>query len=290
MGMENIVKALKSDYRIWTNTLVVALMVYTYLNPIGLPISVGTHAQALYDFIEDLPTGSVAYIECKSAPATYPSTGQCMEDIMAHFHRRGIRFILVATYDAPSVQVSLWALDNTRAEAEQYGREYGVDYVWAGLLGLGSGGGLPIYAAMGEDLTYPVLDYYGTPLAELPLYKEIMADDGKADLFDIDFIVGSHVSPLMYMQTWFFPNNIKIPFVDIEQAYSTPEIMAYYPEWTFSIINDITGTAEYEYLINRPRFPLQNMDVISSTHIMLLILVIVGNVYGFYKRGMEKGR
>jgi hypothetical protein len=49
----------------------------------------------------------------------------------------------------------------------------------------------------------------------------------------------------------------------------------------------LTSTAEYEKLINRPALAIAGVDAVSMSHLLVVLLVILGNVGYFATRGRK---
>lgn len=240
---------------------------YVILNPIGLPLTISDSVQSAYDFIDDLPEGSIVLCGFETGAGGYPSQGPQMGAYVRHMMDRNIKLVFVSGFiDGPTVVTTKLFPDLKIAESKTYGE----DYV---LLGYISGGPTGM-AAFGTNIRNILpTDYYNTPIDDIPMM------DGVETVADFDLVIccsqGSpgwqdylkqyvevHGTPLICGTLGSAPE--MVPF------YQSGQIVGYTP--------DLRGAAEYEVISGHPGYAVTSLDAMSIYHVILLVFLVIGNV------------
>ncbi|MBU1082502.1 MAG: hypothetical protein KKB59_18595, partial [Spirochaetes bacterium] len=164
--------------------------------------------------------------------------------------------------------------------AEEYGKEYGVDYVHLGYYA-GAEAGIASFLA-DISSTYPS-DFNKIPLEDLPLMQTVKNHE------QIDLAIcatgGGDILPAWIRQahTTYGIKMLLIPGGGVI-TYAVP----YYPDQTLGIVGGLRGAAEYELLINRPGSAIAGMDSLSVSFAWLIILMLVCNI-GYIRDRLSKG-
>ena len=258
------------DRRIlWAIQLVI--MVVILLRPIGLPIQVGAETQRYYDFLDNLPEGSIIWLEYGFAPSGEVEIGPMVTATFHHAFSRGLRVVGGGLWPVgPHIAESLF-----NEIADQYPDvEYGVNYV-----NLGFNPGQEMLARQLVDdvwRTVRNVDHYGNPLSELPLMEEVprlTADYVSA------LIVFSEGSPGPEEWLAAVTEHTGIPQLIGAIQMSVPRMMPYIATGQYAaIIPGARGTAEYEFLLGQPGSAIAGQDVMSAMTVYLWLLILVGNV------------
>lgn len=238
------------------------------LYPVGLPIKISSEVRGVYDHIESLPERSVFLLSIDFDPASKPELYPQAIALLRHAFRKNLRV----------VTMTLWVSGTGMADqlvsqvAKEMGKENGKDYVFLGW----SPGGQAVIINMGQDLstTFPS-DYGGRPTRELPVLN------GVHNLKDVSYMV-SLGAGRPGVEEWYVFGKDKYKF---ELGGGCTGVMApgLYPLLRSGQINGLIGglrgAAEYESLIGQKGQAVAGMDAQSATHIAIIVLVIICNVF-----------
>ncbi len=236
---------------------------------IGLPNKVTKEVRMVYDALEELEPGSVVLVSFDHEASSLPEIKPMAVAILRHCFSRNLKVLglaLLAEGTAIGDEIM-------REVAKEYEKEYGQDYVFLGFR--------PQYMAailgMGEDMhrVFPQ-DYQGNSTAELLVIKDlknyedipliISVADGDIPTYWINFANARYhkriaIAVTAVMATSFYP------FLSSGQLVG--------------LVGGLKGAAEYEILIQRPGMGGKGMDAQSIAHLMILVLVLLGNVTFF---------
>ena len=243
------------------------------LFPIGLPIKGSPEVRAVYDYIESLPEGSVFLLSMDFDPASKPELEPQAISLLRHAFTRNLR-VIVMTLWLPGTGLAEQTISSV---AQDFGKEKGKDYVFLGF----SPGASALIIAMGQDLykAFPS-DYYDTPTKEIPLLKDV------PNLRHIDYVV-SLAAGTPGVETWYVFGKDKYQF---ELGGGSTGVIApgLYPLLRSGQINGLIGglrgAAEYELLIGFEGSAAGGMDAQSATHMTIIVLVLLANLFYFISR------
>lgn len=238
------------------------------LYPVGLPIKISSEVRGVYDHIESLPERSVFLLSIDFDPASKPELYPQAIALLRHAFRKNLRV----------VTMTLWVSGTGMADqlvtqvANEMGKENGKDYVFLGW----SPGGQAVIINMGQDLStaFPS-DYSGRPTKELPVLS------GVRNLKDVGYMV-SLGAGRPGVEEWYVFGKDKYKF---ELGGGCTGVMApgLYPLLRSGQINGLIGglrgAAEYESLIGQKGQAVAGMDAQSATHIAIIVLVFICNLF-----------
>lgn len=248
------------------------------LYPVGLPIRISSEVRGVYDHIEALPEHSVFLLSIDFDPASKPELYPQAIALLRHAFKKNLRVITM----------TLWVSGTGMADqlvtqvAIEMGKENGTDYTFLGW----SPGGQAVIINMGQDLysAYPS-DYRGTPTKELPILE------GVRSLKDVGYMV-SLGAGRPGVEEWYVFGKDKYKF---EMGGGCTGVMApgLYPLLRSGQINGLIGglrgAAEYENLIGQKGKAVAGMDAQSATHLAIIVLVIMCNLFYFSLRQQQGG-
>jgi hypothetical protein len=238
------------------------------LYPVGLPIRISPEVRGVYDYIDSLPEGSMFLMSMDFDPASKPELQPQAIAILRHAFRKNLRVI----------GMTLWVTGTGLADqiisqvAKETGKENGKDYVFLGW----SPGGSAVIINMGQDLTgtFPA-DYNGRPTKTLPVL------DGVHSLRDVAYAISLGAGN-PGVEAWYVFGKDKYKF---ELGGGCTGVMApgLYPLLRSGQINGLIGglrgAAEYESLIGQKGRAVAGMDAQSATHMAIVVLVIMCNLF-----------
>lgn len=243
---------------------------------IGLPNKVTKEVKMVYDSIEELEQGEVVLVSFDHEASSLPEIKPMAQAILRHCFSKNLKVVSFALL-AEGTAIGDEILRNV---ANEYDRKYGRDYVFLGFR--------PQYTAailgLGEDLhrVFPE-DYKGISTFELPLTKEIKNYE------DISLVVSLADGDL---PTYWI--NYAEARYNQRVAIAVTAVMAttYYPylssKQITGLVGGLKGAAEYEILINKPGMGSKGMDAQSVAHVVILLLVVLGNVSYFLSGKLRK--
>lgn len=243
------------------------------LYPVGLPIKISSEVRGVYDHIESLPERSVFFMSFDFDPASKPELHPQAIALLRHAFRKNLRV----------VTMTLWVTGTGLADqivtqvAKEMGKENGKDYVFLGW----SPGNTAVIINLGQNLynTFPS-DYGGKPTKGLPVL------DGVQSLKDVTYLLSLGAGN-PGVEAWYVFGKDKYKF---EMGGGCTGVMApgLYPLLRSGQINGLVGglrgAAEYESLIDQKGKAVAGMDAQSATHVAIIVLVIICNLFYFSMR------
>jgi hypothetical protein len=90
-------------------------------------------------------------------------------------------------------------------------------------------------------------------------------------------------SPADWVQQWTTPYDVSLACVVLKMMM--PSVSPYYGTGQVdALIPGAGASAEYELLVNRPGEGLASTDALSFAHLLIIVLVVLGNVVLLNKR------
>ena len=243
------------------------------LYPVGLPIKISQEVRGVYDHIESLPERSVVLLSLDFDPASKPELYPQAVAILRHAFKKNLRVIAM----------TLWVSGTGMADelltkvATESGKQRGADYVFLGW----SPGGTAVIINMGQDLynAFPS-DYGGKSTKGQPVLE------GVNSLKDVTYAVSLGAGN-PGVEAWYVFGKDKYKF---ELGGGCTGVIApgLYPLLRSGQINGLIGglrgAAEYESLIGQKGRAVAGMDAQSATHVAIIVLVALCNVFYFTLR------
>ena len=236
------------------------------VKPIGFPVHITKEVQQVYNAIDELPPGSTILISFDCESATIPEMYPMALAVLRHSFTKNLKIIGIALI-SEGTAIGQMALTQI---ADEFNKKYGVDYVYLGyrprmdatILGLG------------ENIVrvYPQ-DFYGNKTMELPMMADIH------NYNDIPLVV--ELADDSYLISW-----IQYAGARYHQRIvcGTTAVMAtsFYPYLNSGqiegLIGGLKGASEYEKLIDKPGNATKGMDAQSVAHLLIILLIALGNI------------
>jgi hypothetical protein len=255
--------------------LVMIVIVVPYLVPLPLPVPISERTREVYKYIEEVPPGGVVMMVFDLRAGLLGELWDGAVALARHVWSRPVK--IVAICSDPNGPIYYEQIVEQTIDKQE--KKYGEDYVMLGYLVAS----LPAYAGLSKSMrSIFTKDYYGNNLDSLKMMKTI--DSYK----DVNLIVaidwGS--SWIVLVQTWAGPYGT--PYVGCWTGVTVAQIIAYYPHIVRGIIAGARGAAEYEALVGKPGGGLTNASVLSTTHVLILAVIAIGNIQYFYGKLKRK--
>ncbi|MEE3193894.1 MAG: hypothetical protein VX289_05170 [Candidatus Poribacteria bacterium] len=268
-------KIMQIDRRIIFILVALAVIIPTLLK-VSFPITVSEPTRKLYDYIEDLPSGSTVLIAFDYGPSSMAELQPMGMAFLRHCFQKKIQVIgMTLVTDGATLGYEIMQEAAKTTDAID-----GEDYVYLGF----RPGTIQVMLGMGTTINSIFESDYsesrkGKPLAEIPMMAEIKNYD-QIDLV-LDLASSSTTEAwIAYINTRY---NQKIAAgvtgVIISQMY--PYLQT---EQLIGLMPGLMGAAEYETLIDTPAKATKRMSVQSFVHLLVFGLVILGNVAFFIEK------
>ena len=279
MGESSIWDRLQTIDRRVIYVLVVLSVGIPLLNPLGLPLDVSSETRTAYDKVNEyIQPGSVVVIAYEFIAGNWAEMGPISVAMTQHvFEKQDVRIIMLAM----GREQGPLLVEQTIDYIDTKGKLYGEDYVNLGFFA----GSEAAMASFASDIPGLVkMDYYGTPISQL------QAMEGLQDLNDVDlFICLWSGTPgwAEYLRQWYTP--YEIPVVGGTLGINGPGAAPYVAAGQLKgLVVGLRGGAEYEKLINKPGEAISGMDAITTSHLLVIALVVFGNIGYFASRSKRR--
>jgi len=249
------------------------------LNPLGLPLMVGSMSHAWYDTVDSMPAGSIVLFDIGYGSGGYPSLGPGNIAAFHQMFKKDLRIVIMATALEGSMMYPL-IMAGVKPE-KNYGAVYGEDYVFLGYI---AGGQTAMAGVLGDLHALASTDYQGTSLSSLPLAAEVSG----ADDFDL---VGYMTTAGGTAEGWVYQaySQYDRPLIAGMLSMMTTSMKPYYDTGQIlGLMDGIKGAADLEFLTNHPGDAIVSSDILSFTQTLVLILILIGNVAFWMQKGGAK--
>ncbi len=269
----NIWQKMEQMDRRWVYLMVGIAVFIPFLIPTSFPISITPEAQKLYDAVEALPDSSNVMLVFDYYPSTIAECEPMTIAALHHFFRKDCKVVTLSNIPlgGPSMAESV-----TRSIAPLYNKVYGIDFVNLGY----KANYVAVLSGMGTSIEgiFPT-DNSGTPLSELPLMHNVKNYDDVAFIYEVaDNATADYWVSIVNAQ-------YGTPMGCGTTAVSAPKYYAFVDAGQFvGLLGGMKGAAEYEILVGKPANAVQGMSAQSLVHLLIIILVIIGNVGFFFGR------
>jgi len=253
--------------------LISLAVVIPLLYPLFIEVNVNPEAKAVYDTIENLPSGSTVFLAMDFDPASKPELYPMAEAVLRHCFSRDLK-VIGMTFWVTGVGLGEKAFTDI---AKEYNKQYGTDYLYLGW----KAGSYALVIQMGEEgisAAFPV-DHYGRETANMPILQKV------THLKHIDYLV--ELAAGASIGTWYYYGKMKYKFkmgggctgVMVAGWYNLMKI-----DWLNGFMGGLRGAAEYEKLINKKAKATRGMDAQSVSHMLIIAMIIFGNIAYFANR------
>lgn len=252
------------DRRIIFVLILLAVFVPLFL-PAPRSVRITPEVRVLYDRIESLRPGQIVMLACEYDPSMSAELSPMNIAVLRQCFRRGER-VLVTCLTPNGLSLIEGEL---RQVAAEFGRTYGVDYVYLGYKPSPE----IVIMAMGEDFRNPFpADYYNTPLDSIPMMR------GVKNYKDVAFVLTINSTAGLDYWITYGAGRYHFPLAAASSAVMAPSYYNYLQSGQlFALVGGLRGSAEYEELVGRPGSAVRGMFVQSVCHLLIVGLIVLGN-------------
>lgn len=262
--------------RRWIYLLAWVFVLFPLLNPLGLPIPISSDAEKWYAYVEnEINDGDVVLFTPMYGVSGMPELFPMTVATMKHLLTKDVKIIVVSFWtEGPLVFNTLL----TQVNPEDFGYVYGEDWIRLGYIP----GGETAMGSLGRGIQDAVaVDYVeGRPLNSFQIMEGIETGE------DIDIIVsfetGTPGTPEWMRQ---FNAPYGTPQITGCIGVSVSGMIPYVQSGQLkALMPGLTVSAEYEILLERPGLAVAGVDAVSTSHVYIVLLVILGNIAYFLTR------
>jgi hypothetical protein len=268
-----ILEALEYVDRRILYSLMIIVVAVPLIHPLGLPMPVSSFTRTAYNAIEALKPGEYVIWASDVDAGAWAECGPQSIAFLNHLFRIPNIKIIIVSFIPAGTDLVLLALK----EVDLHDKKYGIDYV---ILPYIAGGETAKAIFFSDVYKVVTLDVYGTHLEQMSIMKDFK------NVNDISIYTGvvSPMTPLEeYIRQLVLP--YKKPLIVGVISVNVPTLMPYIKSGQVTAyLGGAMGAAEYELLIGRPGSGLAQADSISTSHLMILLLVLMGNILYIIKR------
>ncbi len=269
-------KIMNIDRR-WIYLLIAISVTFPMIVVMKFPVEVTVETRQLFDAIDNLPDSSVVMLTFDYYPNAAAETEPMSVAALRHMFKKNMKVVTLSNIPlgGPSMAERI-----TRKIAAEYDKVYGIDYVNLGYKAN--------YTAVMHGLANSIesifpSDYTNTPLRDLPLM------DSVKNYNDIEFIFV--VADNATVDYWIQIVNAQygIPVGAGVTAVVAPKMYSFVDAGQMTgLLGGMKGAAEYEKLVGKEGKAMRGMDAQSLAHLMIILLVIVGNIGFFVTRKKDR--
>ncbi len=265
-------KLLKIDRRIIFSIIAVVVII-AIIFPVGLPTQVSEPVERLYREIESLSPGSYVFISFDYDPASMAELDPMALAVIRHCFRKDLKIVSLGLWP----QGVLLGQANLERAAEEYGKEYGIDFVNLGY----KTGGIVVISGLATNLReiFPQ-DYTGTNIDELPMLDGI----NNLDPFKVIVTLSAGdpgVRHWVMIAQARYGKKIGLGSTAVQAPAFYPYLQA---NQLVGLAGGMKGASEYEKLVNLPGLATAGMDAQSFAHAAIVFFIVFGNIIFFLKR------
>ena len=252
-----------------------------------LPIKASSHSQQVFDEIDALKEDSRVLVSFEYGPSTKPEIHPSAIALLNHLFSKDIKVYAVALWP----DGNFMATDAFSKVADTYEKEYGLDYV---NLGYKPGGEAVVKGLASDIRTMYTVDLLGNQLNEIEMMNNV------TNLLDFDFIFSLSAGyPGSKEWVQFACDPLGIPMSTGCTSIQVTDIIPYVQnDQIKGILSGMPGAAEYEQLVQNaleergmvvsPGKASINMAAQSMAHVVIVLLIILGNITYFLTRKSNK--
>ena len=250
---------------------------------VALPVRPKIHSQIVFDELDKLKAGNKLLLSFEYGPSTKPEIHPMAIALLKHMFAKDIKVYATALW----ADGNFMSTDAFAEVSEEFGKEYGIDYVNLGF----KPGGEPVVRGIASDIrTLYDADLKGTSIDDIPMM------DGIVNIDNFDFVFSLSAGfpgSTEWVQYACDPKNI--PMSTGCTSIQVTDIIPYVEnEQILGILAGMPGAAEYESLvdnklremgkISKPGKATGMMAAQSIAHVMIVLFIIFGNISYYVTR------
>lgn len=258
--------------------LLIAVVLWILLNPLGIPIGIGGATRDVYNYVDKLPQNPKLLIDIHYEPAGATEMQPAAIALLRQLLPKGPKIVFFTTHGVGPIM-----FERLRATAPDVFSQlkYGEDYVFLGFVPLTEA---TIASIANGAKEFVATDPYGKPTADMPIFK--IAD--KATDYNLAVCITTSTDPVeWYVRQIYTP--FKTPILFMVVAVIGPSVQPFIAsKQAVGMISGQNQAAQYELLIHKPGSAVAALDAQSGAHVLIMIYIVLGNLVYWPMRIMSK--
>jgi len=252
--------------------IVAAGVVIPLISKFKLAVKPLREVKQAYEEVDKLPEGARIMISIDYDAASMPELQPMLISVLTHSFRKNLKIIMMGHWPL-GLPLGLIALDEV---ARKMGKVYGKDYVFLGY----RPGVAAVMINLGREIrTVFATDYKGVPLDSLEVMRTVH------NYNDIDLLIGFEAGATGDFWVQFAQARYNQKIILGSTAVVTPDLYPYLQAGQIvGLIGGLRGAADYEYLVNITGPAYLGMAPQTVIHVVLVLLIILGNIGYFALR------
>ena len=277
----NFLEKMMNIDRRWIYLLVGICVLVPLIRPVGLPTSITPYTRALFDYVDKIPAdGPAVLISFDFDPSTSPELQPMAQSILRHCFAKDINVMCLGLMPTYIGMIDI-ALSSVK---DEYGAVSGEDFVFLPYVP----GVTAVMLSMGESIKNTFIrDYYGVLIDSLPMMQHIRNYDDIAIVVSISGSAMPQSWAVLVGTTYHVRVGVGTTAVSAAEYYSWLQTGQF-----VGMLGGLKGAAEYENLIESKGYTIEGfrkvatkgMDAQSFVHILMIVLIIIGNIAFFSLR------
>ena len=250
---------------IWGIFLV--LMLIPIAIPLGSKFKINDSTIEVFEYIEDLPDGSIIISGGAGNYAFMYETSAAFISFLTQIKDNNMKLIIFPLH-ADSLMFEPWAISVSGFDQEN---EYGENWVVLNFIPGGAAITLPAFCADIRNLV--ATDLYGTPIDDLPIFDNVNNAE------DFDLWVDCGANSMCNLVRYVAPQDV--PIIGFVHSDYYPMFQSFVAAGQVdALTNGIRGGAEYELLVGKTAWNLGTitMDAYQFLSVFVVVLVLLMNV------------
>lgn len=255
-------------------------VLFPLINPLGLPIPISNDARTWYNYVEnEVNDGDTVVFSLMYGTSGMPELFPMSVATMKHILEKDVTIVVVTFWvEGPLVFNTLLG----QVDPADYGKVYGEDWINLGYIP----GGETAMGSLATSFQNTVANDYvdGRPLSSFSIMDNIRTAN------DIDLIISFETGTpgtSEWLRQWNTP--FGVPQITGCIGVSVPGMIPYVNSGQLSaLMPGLTVSAEYEILLSKPGLAVAGVDAVSTSHLLVVLLVILGNIAYFMTKEDEK--
>lgn len=261
--------------------ILIVVMCFPLVSPLGLPVPVGRRTEQYHAVIESLQAGDAVVLAQQAAPTIYPEVEGAILATLKHIATKsnelkasdgeGLKLLIWASYHPSCLPVA----DSVfKPLLEEYGQVMYEDFVIFPFVS-GSGSGLTRLAYGIKEVLGA--DFYGVPLVDIDMLDNIDTYE------DVDLYVAMGAYYYDTATDWIV--KFRITCLVASAGWAAPGMEADFNRGTNQgYLTSTRGGAEYEYYSGFSGPAMAQVESLVFIHVYVFILLTITNILFFYKR------
>jgi hypothetical protein len=269
------------DRRILYVIVIFVIIIPLVTKPSTHPSVITPEVQNAFNVLDRLPINKVAFISTSWNAGTMGENGPQTDVIVRHLLKKDIKFVIVS-FDVSGSELTYQIVEKA---SKDLGKTYGKDWVHLGYK-------VPqlqlILAGMAKDFQKVYSnDKFKTNLSKIEVTKNVKTYKDIGAVVDIS--AGS-IGGVTTVDTWiaYFCGPRNVPLIFCPTAVMAAEAYPYLDSKQINgMLNGVIGAVQYETLIGRGKDRTDAAATalaLSSAHIFIIALIVLGNLGYFLSR------